>query len=63
MVKGSHVLVMCVFSILMLGGTYYSIRSQQASTGYAHTDTRLIGLELTVIGITIYMIISWWKSR
>jgi len=61
--KGRNVLIMCAISILMLVGTYVSIRSQVASTGYAHTDIRLIGIELIIIVITSYMFFSWWRSR
>jgi hypothetical protein len=61
--KGRNVLIMCVISILMLGGTYISLRSQKQSTGYAHIDTRLIGIELAFLGMTVYSIVSWWKSR
>ena len=61
--KGRNVLIMCVFSILMLGGTYVSLRSEKQSTGYAHIDTRIIGIELIFLAITMYSIVSWWKSR
>jgi hypothetical protein len=61
--KGRNVLIMCAISILMLGGTYISLRSQKQSTGYAHIDTRLIGIELAFLAMTMYSVFSWWKSR
>jgi len=61
--KGRNVLVMCAISILMLGGTYVSIRDQKASTGYAHINIGFIGIELIVIAITLHSIFSWWRSR
>ena len=56
---GKAALIMCVVSILLIGGTIYS---QVATHGHVHIDCSLVITELGVLGVTIWAIFLWLQS-